>query len=70
MPFNWTDSARKHRLGGTLGFGKDVTLAFRSAPAGSREAPRGADVRVLRISGSVESPGVSLETVGAVRAKP
>ena len=57
-------------LGGTLGFGKDVTLAFRSAPAGSHEAPRGAEVRVLEISGSVESPRASLESVGTARAKP
>ena len=57
-------------LGGALGFGNGVTLSFRSAPGGFREASRGADVRVLQISGSAESPRVSLETVGAVHTKP
>ena len=70
MPYQFDGQRTKIWLGGTLGFGKDPTLTFRSAPAGTREAARGANVRVLQISGSVESPKVSLKTVGAAGAKP
>jgi hypothetical protein len=56
-------------LAGTLGFGKEVSLEFRSAPVAVREAARGADVRVLQISGPAETPRARLETIGAGKAK-
>ena len=56
-------------LAGTLGFGKVVSLAFRSAPAVTREA-KGAYVRILQISGPAETPRATLETLGAGKAKP
>jgi uncharacterized protein involved in outer membrane biogenesis len=65
------DGARtKIWLAGDLGFGKEITLAFRSAPAGARAAARGADVRVLQINGSSDTPRVTLKTIGAGKSKP
>jgi len=65
------DGARtKVWLNGTIGFGKEVSFAFRSAPTGTREAARGADVRVLRVSGPSESPQATFETIGTGKKKP
>jgi AsmA family len=57
-------------LAGSLGFGKDMALAFRSAPVGTRDAARGANVRVLQINGPTESPQISLENISAGKSKP
>jgi hypothetical protein len=65
------DEARtKIWLAGSLGFETEMTLAFRSAPTGTREAVRGADVRVLQINGSTETPRISLENISAEKSKP
>ena len=56
-------------VGGTLGFGKDVAMTFRTATTDVRGAVRGAEVRVLRVNGPAEAPRAAVETVSAAKAK-
>jgi hypothetical protein len=57
-------------LAGSLGFDREMTLAFRSTPAGIRDSTRGADVRVLQINGPTETPRITMETAGSGKPKP
>ncbi len=56
-------------VGGTLGFGKDVAMTFRTATTDVRGTARGAEVRVLRVNGPAEAPHAAVETVSAAKAK-
>jgi AsmA family len=59
----------KEWVAGTLGFGKDVAMTFRTATADVRGTARGAEVRVLRVNGPAEAPSAAVETVSAAKAK-
>ncbi len=64
------DGARnKVWVAGSMGFGKEVGLTFRGAPGEARGAARGAEVRVVHVSGPAETPRVEMETVSATKAK-
>ncbi|HEY4977663.1 MAG TPA: AsmA family protein [Candidatus Acidoferrum sp.] len=59
----------KVQVSGSLGFGKEVELTFRGAAGEARGAARGAEVRVLHVSGPGETPRGEMETVSTVKVK-
>ncbi len=54
---------------GSLGFGKEVEMTFRGVTGVSRGAARGAEARVLHVSGPAETPRGEMETVSVLKVK-
>lgn len=56
-------------LTGSLGFAKEASLTFRAAPADTKPVSTRGGVRVLHLSGSPDSPRVTVQTLSATSPK-